>query len=193
MQKNWERNSYELERWILLKISNDKISDGFDCGKPDLNDYFKHDAKKHREELLTETYFLHETSLEDIFPVALIDFCNDSIRREKFNQAIQVDRQLETFIDAKRYATYPAVKVTRFGVCSQFQGKNIGSFVLNMVKKLFRTDNRTGCRFLTVDAYNDPKVLNFYRKNEFQFFTDKDSNKKTRAMFFDLKRLDLAV
>jgi GNAT superfamily N-acetyltransferase len=191
MQQNWERNSYQKEGWILLKIPDDSFVEAFDCGNTDLNDYFQNDAKKHREELLTETYILQEASIEDIFPVALIDFCNDSIRREKIEKVIQTNQELETFIKAKRYHTYPAVKITRFGVCERFQGKNIGSFVLNMVKRLFRTDNRTGCRFLTVDAYNDQNVLKFYQKNDFQFFSRDDKNRKTRALFFDLKRLEL--
>lgn len=55
---------------------------------------------------------------------------------------------------------------------------NIGSHTLNMIKKLFVTENRTGCRFITVDAYNNEEVLQFYQKNEFQFFYDKDEDKK---------------
>jgi len=55
----------------------------------------------------------------------------------------------------------------------------------------FHYNNRTGCRFLTVDAYNRDNILKFYTKNDFQFFYDKDKNRKTRAMFFDLKRLNL--
>ncbi|SLM30375.1 hypothetical protein MTBBW1_2200029 [Desulfamplus magnetovallimortis] len=57
--------------------------------------------------------------------------------------------------------------------------------------QLFLLDNRTGCRLITVDAYNDSKVLKFYQKNDFSLFSEKDKNKKTRAMFFDLKRLVL--
>jgi hypothetical protein len=60
-----------------------------------------------------------------------------------------------------------------------------------MIKKLFLTDNRTGCRLVTVDAYNDPEVLDFYLKNEFQFFSDKDKSKRQRSLFFDLKRLQI--
>ena len=43
-----------------------------------------------------------------------------------------------------------------------------------------------------VDAYNQPKVINFYEKNGFKKLTDKDKNKNTRSLFFDLKRLKSA-
>ena len=60
-----------------------------------------------------------------------------------------------------------------------------------MAKKFFLEDNRTGCRFMTVDAYNNDRVIKFYKKNGFQFLSNKDTNKKTRIMYFDLKRLAL--
>jgi len=73
----------------------------------------------------------------------------------------------------------------------EFRGHGVGTNLLNMVKRLFVTENRTGCRFITVDAYNDPEVLTFYQKNDFDFFYDKDSRNLTRAMWYDLKRLQL--
>ena len=67
---------------------------------------------------------------------------------------------------------------------------------------LFRTNNRTGCRFLIVDAKNRPDTLHFYEKNEFQYLI-KDERLEakymgigvghlplnTRLMYFDLLKL----
>ena len=44
-----------------------------------------------------------------------------------------------------------------------------------------------GCRFITVDAYNDESTISFYTKNGIEFLTDKDENDETRLMYFDLK------
>jgi hypothetical protein len=55
------------------------------------------------------------------------------------------------------------------------------------LKDLFVTNNRTGCRFITVDAYKDS--LKFYEKNGFKYLTTTDINADTRLMFFDLKQL----
>ena len=60
-----------------------------------------------------------------------------------------------------------------------------------MSKEFFRTNNRTGCRFITVDAYNDEATLNFYKKNGFDFLWNADKNDNTRIMFFDLMRFEV--
>lgn len=60
------------------------------------------------------------------------------------------------------------------------------------------TDNKTGCRFLVVDAYNTSRTLNFYERNGFKFLhKDEEEERKyyricgndisTRLMYFDLK------
>ena len=178
-----ERNDFIVDDWLLTKLLDfDRVKKEFDCGKKDLNEYFWNDALAHREELLSETYFLKEATVEDDFPVALISLANDTVRREKIWEFLGL-------AESKKYKSYPAVKITRAGVLKRFQGKNIGSHMLNMIKTFFVTNNRTGCRLITVDAYNTERVLNFYKRNEFQFFSDKDKRRNQRAMFYDLKRL----
>lgn len=61
--------------------------------------------------------------------------------------------------------------------------------------------NKTGCRFIVVDAYNEPKPIHYYQKNEFDFifsteeqeaeYTHQKNREKlsTRLMYFDLIRL----
>ena len=56
--------------------------------------------------------------------------------------------------------------------------------ILRYLKNWFRINNKTGCRFLTVDAY--AQSLSFYQKNGFKYLTDKDQEKNTRLMYFDL-------
>ncbi len=51
---------------------------------------------------------------------------------------------------------------------------------------MYIEDNqRSGCRFITVDA--NANAFHFYEKNGFSFITDKDKSNKNRAMYFDLK------
>ncbi len=161
------RNSFESEGWLLGQICSYDIVNLFDCGDDDLNEYFREDAAKHKEQLLSKTYFFTKATGEK-FPVALADLCNDSVRREKFKES----PELKSFCETKHYLSYPAVKITRLGVHKAFQRQNVGTFVINMIKQLFLMDNRTGCRFLTVDAYNRDGIPDFYRRNDFQFFYD---------------------
>ena len=60
-------------------------------------------------------------------------------------------------------------------------------------------DNKTGCRFIVVDAYNKQRVLSYYANNGFKFLfkteedeklyyeVDANSDIHTRLMYFDLK------
>jgi GNAT superfamily N-acetyltransferase len=178
-----DRNTFVDGSWVLKKIENRTICDAFDCGDTDLNEYFHVDAILHKQELLTETYCFQEITFPDL-AVAILDFCNDAVQFQKLHGAVDIPRQ-------KQYSSLPAVKLTRFGVAKEFQGKSIGSHIINMMKILFTTDNRTGCRFITVDAYNTPNVIKFYEKNGFKLFTEKDKDKGTRALFFDLKRFQI--
>lgn len=57
---------------------------------------------------------------------------------------------------------YPAVLVGRLAVSEEFHSKHIGSDALEFIKYWFiDPNNKTGCRFVTVDAYNNPDALAF--------------------------------
>jgi GNAT superfamily N-acetyltransferase len=82
--------------------------------------------------------------------------------------------------------TLPAVKIGRLAVDKQFQSNGIGSSVLDFIKGWFTEGNKTGCRFIVIDALNKPDTLNFYSKNGFLYLNPKDNKDKTRLMYFDL-------
>lgn len=180
-----QRNFFEVDGWTLTLVEDFNCLNDFDCKKDDLNEFFQKDCFLQKQELLNTTYALVESSAEPFFPVGLVSLCNDAVRREKISWWFN-------FSDpSKNYPSYPAVKIARFGIRDGFQGISIGSHVINMIKEMFVTNNRTGCRLITLDAYNEPEVIGFYQKNHFQFFSDKDAAKVHRAMFFDLKRLQI--
>jgi len=179
------RNEFEKDGYRLSQVRDYNNLKNFDCGDDDLNEYFREDVIKYHSELLSQAYIIQRVTVGDDFPVALIDLCNDAVRHEKFKIEHPIDK---TTVDDKT-RVFPAVKITRFGVQKEFQGNNIGSHIVNMVRDMFLIDNRTGCRLVTVDAYNNPRALNFYQSNGFDFFTGKDKEQSTRSMFFDLKRL----
>jgi len=160
-----------------------------DCGDEDLNDFFHKEAVNYKEDLLAETYAFFVKGTKELKgrrkklgPFAFVALSNDLIRLSKLQRRKLIHHK-------KRYIKeYPAVKIARLGVHVEFQRHGMGTYLVNLLKSLFTTNNRTGCRFLTVDAYNKEPVLDFYKKNEFDFLHDKDANDKTRIMFYDLKR-----
>ncbi len=172
------RNLINYEGWIFRPVNIEEYSliDWFDCGKQDLNEFFNEEALQHNEELLAKTYCFEKENK----PTGLISLSNDSLRltQRKRKKLIGFETTFQSF---------PAVKIARLGIQKDFQRLGIGSKLLNCCKILFLKENRTGCRLLTVDAYNDEKTVNFYLKNNFKFLHDKDKNDETRIMFCDLK------
>jgi len=179
-----QRNVFVDGDWGLRQINDEQILASFDCDNDDLNEYFREDAILHKRELLTQTYCLYKANGDSPLPLALFDLCNDAVRLKKYKDIVEIDQR-------KHYPFLPAVKITRFGVAKELHGMNLGSHTMNLIKRFFLTNNRTGCRFITVDAYNKDEVLRFYGKNDFKPFNNKDQTGPTRSLFFDLKRLRL--
>ncbi|MCH5346449.1 MAG: GNAT family N-acetyltransferase [Muribaculaceae bacterium] len=173
----------------------------FTCQDDDLDSFFLKDAFLFDEELLGRTYaWLYTEDPSKI--LGLVTLSNDSVKA-RFIASSAKNRIQRGINNAKRGLNYPAVLIGRLGVSSEFQGKgfNIGSQILDFLKGWFRSiDNKTGCRFIVVDAYNNDRTLNFYKKNGFKLLyktedeerefleLDPDEPLKTRFMFFDLKQ-----
>jgi hypothetical protein len=51
------------------------------------------------------------------------------------------------------------------GTNKDFAGQGYGTAIMDFIKVLFSTNNRTGCRFLIVDALNRPETLHWRRVN----------------------------
>jgi hypothetical protein len=79
----------------------------------------------------------------------------------------------------------PAVKIGRFATCTGMQGKEIGTDILDYIKVWFTQGNKTGCRFIIVDAYNNPRTIKYYERNDIEFLVN-DVKETTRLMYFDL-------
>ena len=171
-----------LNDYSFNKLNLSSHPKEFDCKDSDLNEFFLKDAYGHYKQLLTVTYY-YESLTET---VAYFSVLNDKIiNKDKDNKTIS--RPLKKNIPfEKQRQTYPSVKVGRLGVHAKHQSQDIGSQILTFIKGFFSYNNKTGCRFITVDAYNSEKVKNFYIKNRFKFLIAKDEGEETRLMYFDL-------
>ena len=90
----------------------------------------------------------------------------------------------------RRRGGYPAVKIGRLGINKEFQGKGLGRDVMDAIKNFIAYSNyTTGAKFLTVDAYKGS--IKYYEKNGFEFLTDEDIEEQTRAMYYDLIKLEV--
>lgn len=155
----------------------------FDCGDSDLNAFIINDSKAFLQKLLAVTYVIEYKGEM----VAFLNLLNDKV---SLMDGISGNQWKKIFVKnvGKNIRSYPSVKIGRLGVSNSYQKAGIGRALLDYTKELFITNNRTGCRYITVDAYK--ASLQFYEKNGFKFLTDNDKNANTRLMYFDLMPLD---
>jgi ribosomal protein S18 acetylase RimI-like enzyme len=89
----------------------------------------------------------------------------------------------------RSYKKIPALKIGRLAVNADCKRSGYGSLMMDHIKILaLEASETTGCRFITVDAYNTTEALAYYEKNDFQYMRADEKN-DTRYMIFDLKTL----
>ncbi len=69
------------------------------------------------------------------------------------------------------------------------KGQALGTFLLDFIKSYFLAENKTGCRFLSVDAYVG--AVPFYEKNGFVLLNSTDTDTTTRLLLFNLQTLEI--
>ena len=162
----------------------------FDCGDSDLNEYLFQNSKSYQEQLLAVTYYLQN----ELDTVVFFSLLNDKITAMELSNSFW--RKIKNlFPYSKHRKDYPAVKIGRLGVNKKYQqtGNNWGTLTLDYIKRWMVTENKTGCRFITVDAYQS--AVPFYLKNGFLFMGSQErlcyeSHKgDTVAMYFDLMQI----
>ena len=173
-----------LSQFRLIRLTQDHFIKPFNCDDDDLNDFLLNDSKNYQDQLLAVTYILES----DIDTVAFFSLLNDKISYDETDSKSKWKRICKIIPYNKRgLKSLPAMKIGRLAVNSNYKNQNIGTSILDYLKKLFIDNNRTGCRFITVDAYKDS--LKFYEKNGFKYLTNLDINNDTRLMYFDLNQL----
>mgnify|MGYP006275045233 CR=1 FL=1 len=180
-------------------LSKDLIDSlkSFDCGHSDLNDFFANDCFDYSRELIGKTYcFTLDTNPKEI--VCAFTIANDSIKVNTLPSSRR-KKVLKEIPREKRMRSYPAVLIGRLGVDIKFKQKGIGKELMNFIKSWFiDSNNKTGCRFIVVDSYNEDIPLNYYQANGFLFLfsteqqekeymgIDKNDKLTTRLLYFDL-------
>ncbi|MEQ8583080.1 MAG: GNAT family N-acetyltransferase [Marinoscillum sp.] len=190
-----------LEDHCTLRLLNQELLDTcspFICDDADLNDFFINDCIAYNNELLGRTYcFTLDTDPSQI--VCAFTVSNDSIKARLLPKPSKNRLNRNVNNQKRGLKSYPAVLIGRLGVAQSFEGRGIGKELMDFIKAWFIDGaNKTGCRFVVVDAYNQPKVLSYYKKNGYQSLFHSEEEEKeysaiqsddqleTRLLFFDL-------
>ena len=149
----------------------------FTCGDADLDDFFANDSFAYYQQLLGKTYLYKLRSLEED-TIAAFTISNASIRVDDLPNARK--KKIEHDIPyQKTCRNYPAVLIGRLGVNKKIHSKQVGSEIINFIKYWFvEPNNKTGCRFVLVDAYNNPFTIKFYESNGFKMMFSNEEQEK---------------
>ena len=170
----------------------------FDCGRKSINDFFRNDALDYQNELFGKTYLL--TPRNDLGKVAAaFTVANASI----FTRLLPNSRKKKVGYEvrhSKGEINHPAVLLGQLGVDLQYAGQGLGSQIIEFVAQWFAgIQNKSGCRHLIVDAYNEGDLLSFYgncglvpvfgnieQERKYRQLEDDRKPLKTRLLFRDL-------
>jgi GNAT superfamily N-acetyltransferase len=175
----------DFSEYRLNRLSDDLPLKPFDCGRDDVNAYLMESAKSYDKQFLSVTYVLESA----VQTVAFIALTNDRITIESTPITGRWKKYFYEYLPiGKRYISYPAVKIVQLGVNKIFQRQEVGTALIDYMKKWLINNRYTGCRFLTVEGIKES--LPFYEKNGFYYMTNEDVDSTTRIMYYDLKRLE---
>lgn len=172
------------ETYEVRRLKKKETIKSFNCGDTDLNDFILNESHHYRKALLAVSYVV-ENKQDNHRVSAYFSLANDKVSLNDFESKTEFNRfRKHRFVNEKRLKSYPATKICRLGVNISARGIHVGSFLLDFIKSYFVIDNKTGCRFLTVDAYAG--AVPFYLKNGFIPLNDEDADADTRLLYFDL-------
>ena len=178
MTKHKSSTTINIKKMRIEKLSEDnlKFTEGFDCGDDDLNEFLKEDAFHYQKGKIAVTYLCFYMNV-------LVGYYSLS------NDAIEIKGKAKKILDKlkKRQRTYPTIKIGRLGIDNKFQRKRIGTMLIDVVVGTALVhSNNVGCRYINVDAYNQPDAIAFYNNNNFRMIKSKIKEDKTVLMYRDL-------
>lgn len=168
----------------LVKLTPSHDISQFDCGDNDLNEFLQDNALNFTEKRIANTYVL-----EDNGRIAAY-FCllNDKVSQQEASNN-KWKKLKKGFPEGKQFSSYPAIKIGRFAVSSDYRGLNLGTILMDKIKKMLNGNSYySAFRYLTVDAYLS--AIGFYEKNNFKILSSQMVDDHTRLMFFDMMELE---
>lgn len=199
--------SYLQQNFVFRPMTDEFISSchHYSCTKDEQIDRFFHtEYMDYDYQLLGKSYCFiskHEPRIAAAFTIANSSVRVDDMPKSKRNK---LNRKIPF---SKQRSQYPAVLVAQLAVFDGFGGLGLGKEILDFIKSWFIDPfNKTGCRYVVVDAVNKPKILQFYKDNGFDFIFSSDEEemsymsksakvengeiyRETRLMTFDLMTL----
>ncbi len=132
------------------------VYQNFECDRQELNDFLIQDALGYHQDCITRTTLVFVANeLIGYFSLSsdALKLTNSEIFEVGFNDEYPI-------------TYFPAVKLTKLAISKNHSKKGYGSMVLKLIEGLLY-DVPLAIRFITLDAVNDERIINFYAKNGF--------------------------
>lgn len=151
-----------LEQCDFMELTEEVLQQckGFTCKDEDITEFFTQDYADYTYQLLGKSYCFVKPDTSEI--VCAFTVANSSVKVDSLpsNLRNKLNRKIP---NAKRRPQYPAVLVGQLAVSDLFSGHHVGDELLDFIKSWFIDPlNKTGCRYVIVDAVNHPKVFEYY-------------------------------
>jgi GNAT superfamily N-acetyltransferase len=188
-----------IDKCFISRLNSEILSQcqPFSCGDKDLDDFFLNDTDNYYKQLLGKSYCYRLKEAPSII-VCAFTLANAAVDVKRLPNSRR-KKILENIPREKTMSSFPAFLVCRLGVSTAFRNQKIGSELLRVIKQMvISPDILGGCRFLTVDAYNNDGTRRYYENNGFKYFFSTEQQEKeyiglppekelkTRLMYFDL-------
>ena len=149
----------------------------FETDVKDLKDFLVEDAYNNQQLGISTTYLWFYNPTNEL--VAYVTVLTDAIR-------VHGTQLGKMFVDmGVQYKTLPALKIGRMCVHEKYCGRGIGTYIIQYVMHiLLEINEKSGCRFIVLDAKTDTGAHRFYTKSGFQVL--KQREKGTIPMFYDM-------
>lgn len=145
----------------LLPLTGSHDRQGFDCGRPELNDWLRQVARQHQDKGLSRTFV---ATLEEV-PASICGYYALTLAELE-------NRNLPEAWRKKLPRRIPGVKLGRLAVDKKFQGKGLGELLLiDALTRAQRIYQEAGGIGLFVDAI-DEQAAGYYKRFGFEAMPD---------------------
>lgn len=194
--------NYLEENCVFYKMTPELVAKcgEFLCSKSkEINDFFHDEYNSYEEGAMCVSYcFVHKKDKKLVAAFAL-SMTSITVKDQRADTESIQAKINENLIKSH----YPATLLGQLAVFEGYNGMNLSAEVIEFVKSLIKLSNSSsfivenefnniGCRFLKVDAVNDPHIIKIYENAGFKpiFITKQEKTKPhTIGMFFDLYAL----
>ncbi|MFH1391559.1 MAG: GNAT family N-acetyltransferase [Candidatus Diapherotrites archaeon] len=169
MEQEYPSKDIEI---IELGDSTSKFIDNFECDIKELEDFLKEDALYQMKQSINRTFLWMSRKEKKL--LSYITICADAISLDKTRKEQMAELRI-------KYRALPALKICRMGVRKEYTRKGLGTkMVAFAIRKALLINEKSACRFITLDSKNDEKIpdrikpLRFYKKIGFDVLKTKE-------------------